>query len=159
VGGDYTVPVDELERRRQAAVRRKLSLFGSGGGREPTALYRIGPHRELVGRRAASLLRVPGRATALIHQAADLRHVDPASGFLPGEITGEVPNGRTGGGRPIALVVDGTIAAVGWTFSLEGSRVENFEVMVPERTFHPGAHELRVFEIVKRGRAAALRPL
>jgi hypothetical protein len=159
VGGDYTFQVDELERRRQAAVRRKLALFGAGGGREPEALYRIGPHRELIGSRAASLPRVPGRAAALIHQAAELRHVDPASGFVPGEITGEVPNGRAGGGRPIALVMDGTIAAVGRTFSLEGSTVENFELIVPERAFRRGAHEARVFEIVKRGGAAALRPL
>jgi len=158
VGGDYTFPVDELDSRWQAAVRRKLALFGSGGGREPEALYRIGPHPELVGRRAASLPRVRGRATALIHQAADLKQVDSASGFVPGEITGEVPNGRPGGGRPIALVVNGTIAAVGWTFSLERSQVENFEAIVPEWTFHRGANEARVFEIVTRQGGPALRP-
>jgi Sulfatase len=159
VGGDYTFRVDDLERRWQAAVQRKLAIFGSGGGREPEALYRIGPHAELVGRRAASLPRVRGRTTALIDQAADLRRVDPASGFVPGELTGTVPNGRPGGGRPIALVVDGTIAATGRTFSLEDSPVENFEAIVPERTFHRGANEARVFEIVTRGGAPALRPL
>jgi hypothetical protein len=159
VGGDYTFGVDALERRRQAAVRRKLALFGSGGGQEPQALYRIGPHAELVGRRAASLPRIRGPATALIHQAADLRQVDPTSGFVPGEITGEVPNGRPGGGRPIALVVDGTVAATGKTFSLKGSRVENFELIVPARTFHRGANEARVFEILMRDGGPALRPL
>jgi hypothetical protein len=159
VGGDYTFRPDALERRRQAAVRRKLALFGSGGGREPGALYLIGPHAELVGRRAATLPRVRGRATARIDQVADLRQVDPASGFVPGEITGEVPNGRPGGGRPIALVVDGTIAAVGRTFSLEGSEVENFEVIVPEWTFRRGANNARVFEIVRRSGRPALRPL
>ena len=128
-------------------------------GRDPEALYRIGPHRELIGRRAASLRRVEGRPTAVIHQAADLRRVDPASGFVPGEITGELPNGRPGGGRPIALAIDGTVAAVGWTFSLEGSSVENFELIVPERTFHRGANRARVFEIVTRGDGLALRPL
>jgi hypothetical protein len=159
VGGDYTFPVEALERRWQGAVRRRLALFGSGGGREPMALYRIGPHPELVGRRAASLPRVHGRATALIHQVADLKQVDPASGFVPGEITGEMPNGRPGGGRPIALVLDGTIAATGLTFSLEGSPVENFEVIVPEPAFYRGANEARVFEIVTRGGGPALRPL
>jgi hypothetical protein len=159
VGGDYTFPVDALGRRWQAAVRRKLALFGSGGGRQPEALYRIGPHPELVGRRASDLPHVGGPATALIHQAADLRQVDPASGFVPGEITGEVPNGRPGGGRPIAVVVNGTIAATGRTFSLEGSLVENFEAIVPERTFHSGANEALVFEIVPRSGGPALRPL
>ena len=159
VGGNYTFQVDELVSRRQAAVRRKLALFGGGGGRDPEALYRIGPHRELIGRRAASLPRVRGQATAVIHQAQDLAHVDPTSGFVPGEITGELPNGRPGGGRPIALVIDGTVAAVGWTFSLEGSSVENFELIVPERTFHRGAHRARVFEIVSRTNGLALRSL
>jgi hypothetical protein len=159
VGGDYVFPADALERRWQTAVRRKLELFGSGGGREPEALYRIGPHPGLLGRRAASLPRVRGSATALIHQAKDLAQVDPASGFVPGEITGELPDGRPGGGRPIAVAVNGKIAATGWTFSLEGSKAENFELIVPERTFHPGVNEARVYEIVVRGGAPALRPL
>jgi hypothetical protein len=159
VGGDYSFEVDALEQRRHAAVQLKLALFGSGGGRNPEALYRIGPHAELVGRRAASLPRVPGPATAVIHQAAELAEVNSSSGFVPGEITGEIPNGPRGGGRPIAVVVNGTIAATGRTFSLAGSRVENFEAIVPERTFRRGANTVRVFEIVVRHGAAALRPL
>jgi hypothetical protein len=159
VGGHYTFEVDALERRRHAAVRRKLALFGSGGDRDPSALYLIGPHAELVGRRAASVPRVPGTATAVIHQAADLAQVDPSSNFVPGEITGEIPDGRAGGGRPIAMVVNGTIAATGRTFSLAGSQVENFEAIVPERTFQRGANRARVFEIVMRSGGPALRPL
>ena len=159
VGGNYTFQVDELERRRQAAVRRKLALFGAGGGRDPEALYRIGPHRELIGSRAASLPRVPGRTTAVIHQAADLRRVDPASGFVPGEITGAIPNGRPGGGRPIAVALDGTIAATGLTFSLEGSDIETFEVIVPESALRRGPNEVHVFEIVTHKARVALRPL
>ena len=159
VGGVYTFDADDLARRWRAAVRRKLALFGSGGGRDPEALYRIGPHSELIGRGVASLPRLGGRPTAVIHQAADLRQVEPPSGFVPGEITGEVPTSPPGGGRPIALVVNGTIAATGRTFSLEGSRVENFEVIVPETTFQRGANEAGVFEIVSRARGLALRPL
>jgi len=159
VGGHYTFDVDTLEQRREAAVRRKLALFGSGGGRQPLALYRIGPHAELVGRRAASLPRVPAPATAMIHQASELARVNPSSSFVPGEITGEVPNGSPGGGRPIALVVNGTIAATGRTFSLEGSRLESFEAIVPEWTFRRGANEARVFEIVTGARGPVLRPL
>jgi hypothetical protein len=159
VGGHYTFEVDALERRRHAAVRRKLALFGNGGGRNPQALYLIGPYAELVGRRAGSLPRVPGSSTAVIHQAADLAQVDPSSSVVPGEITGEIPDGRPGGGRPIAVVVNGTIAATGRTFSLAGSQVENFEAIVPERTFQRGANRARVFEIVMRSGGPALRPL
>jgi hypothetical protein len=159
VGGDYIFKVEAVERRRRAAVLRKLALFGAGGGPNPEALYRIGPHTELVGRRAATLPRFPGQPTAQIDQAADLLHVNPAAAFVPGEITGEVPNGRPGGGRPIALALNGTIAATGRTFSLEGSTAESFEVIVPARAFRRGANEARVFEIVTRGGSLALRPL
>ena len=145
VGGNYTFQVDDLERRWRRAVSRKLALFGSGGGRNPEALYRIGPRPELVGRRAASLPLVPLPAT--IDQADDLREVDPAGVFLPGEITGQVANGRPGGGRPVALVLNGRVAATGLTFSLEGSETESFELIVPESSFRPGANEARVFEI------------
>ena len=78
VGGDYTFDVDALERRRGAAVRRKLALFGSGGGRDPEALYRIGPHAELVGR---SLGERPARPR-------------PGHG-------GDPPGSRAGRGQPI----------------------------------------------------------
>ncbi len=159
VGGEYTFKVEALERRWRRAVRRKLAMFGSGGGRNPEALYRVGPHPELVGRRAADLPHVPGASTAEIHQAADLLHVDRRAPVVPGEITGQIRNGRPGGGREIALVLNGTIAATGRTFSLEGSPIESFEVIVPESSFTRGANHARVFEIVRRAGQPALQPL
>jgi Sulfatase len=159
VGGEYTFKVETLERRWRRAVRRKLATFGSGGGRNPEALYRIGPHAELVGRRVADLPRVPGPSTAEIHQAVDLLQVDPGGPVVPGEITGQIPSGRPGGGREIALVLNGTIAATGRTFSLEGSPIESFGVIVPESSFRQGANHASVLEIVTRGEEPALRPL
>jgi Sulfatase len=160
VGGEYTFDAASIERRFRAAVLRKLALFGSGGGRNPEALYRIGPHDELVGVRAAALPRLPGVAAAEINQGLDLANVDPDSPYVPGEITGEIHAGLAGGGRPIALVVNGRVAATGRTFSLAGSAVESFELIVPEASFRRGRNEARVFEIVPRGAGAvALRPL
>jgi hypothetical protein len=162
VGGDYSFGVRELKRRRDAAVRRKTAWFGSGGGTDPSSLYRIGPYAELIGRRAASVTRLagqPDRPTARIDQAPDLRNVDPESGFVPGEITGQIPGGDEGGGRRIALVLNGTIVATGLTFSLEGSPAESFELIVPERAFRRGRNDARIFEIVARGGRPALRPL
>ncbi|HEV7845782.1 MAG TPA: sulfatase-like hydrolase/transferase [Thermoleophilaceae bacterium] len=164
LGGHYTFDPRELALRRAAAVRRKLRWFGSGDGRDAPSVYRIGPHRKLLGRPVRSLPHVPGVATAEIHQAEELRHVDTSSGFLPGEITGTVPDGRPGGGRAIALALDGRIVAMGRTFTLEGSQDENFEVIVPESAFHSGAMDARVYEIVEseageRDSGPALRPL
>ena len=156
IGGEYSFDPADVARRRQAAVRRKLALFGSGSD---LGLFRIGPHPELVGQATTDLPRLGGVATALIHQAEELRDVDPTSGFVPGEITGEIPGGPPGGGRPIALALDGEIVAVGRTFSLASSAAENFEMIVPEAAFRRGAMEARVFEIVPRSGRLALRPL
>jgi Sulfatase len=159
VGGDYTFDANAVARRLRAAVARKLALFGSGGGRNPEALYRIGPRAELIGRRAAALPRLPGSAGAEIDQAGDLVNVDPDSRYVPGEITGEIQGGVPGGGREIALVLNGRVAATGRTFSLEGSRVESFELIVPEAAFRRGRNDAQVFEIVPRNGAVALRRL
>jgi hypothetical protein len=97
---------------------------------------------------------------AEVNEAADLANVNPKSDFVPGELTGEIHAGVPGGGRPIAVALNGTIAATGRTFSLEGSSVESLEVLVPETAFRRGRNEARVFEIVPRGGGGvALRPL
>jgi hypothetical protein len=157
IGGEYSFDPADVARRRQAAVGRKLALFGSGT--DLGRLYRIGPHSELVGQATADLPRLGGVAAALIHQAEELRHVHPTSGFVPGEITGEVPDGEAGGGRSIALALNGKIVATGRTFSMEGSTAENFEMIVPEAAFRRGAMKARVFEIVTGRGRLALRPL
>ena len=166
IGGHYTFEPAAVARRRASAVRRKTAWFGSGGGPNPEALYRIGPHAELVGLRAAALPRVPTREDdgesphATIDQAADLQVVDPSSRFIPGQITGTIERGRPGGGRAVALAVNGTVVATGRTFSLDGTpNVENFEVMVRESAFRRGRNDARVFEIVPGTSGAALRPL
>jgi hypothetical protein len=97
---------------------------------------------------------------ATVDRAADLRAVDPDTGFIPGQITGKIEPGRAGGGRQIALAVNGTIAATGRTFSLDGTPgIENFEAIVPEASFRPGANSVRLFEIVAGDGGPALRPL
>lgn len=165
IGGHYTFDPAKVARRRAAAVLRKTAWFGSGGGRNPDALYRIGPHTELVGRRAADLPHAPAAEHdvdsphASIDQAADLGSVDPTSRFIPGQITGTIEHGRPGGGRAIAVAVNGTIAATSRTFSLDGSHAEQFEAIVREAAFKRGVNDVQLFEIVEPGGRPALRPL
>jgi hypothetical protein len=159
LGGSYTLQVKALERLRRAAVQRKLDLFGSGGGREPRRLFEIGPYPALVGRELADVERLPGRASTKIDQAAQLRRVDPRSGFVPAELTGTLPRGRPGGGRPVAIAVNGRVAAVARTFSLAGSRAESFAVIVPDWALRRGANDVRAFAITPRAGEPALRPL
>jgi hypothetical protein len=158
VGGSYRFPVATVVRRRDAAVRRKLALFGSGGGRAPARLFRIGPDADLIGRDVSELARVGGPGAATIDQAAALRDVKPGSGYVPAELTGTVRRSGSGG-RPIAVAVNGRITAAGRTFVLAGSRAEQFAVMVPEPTFRAGRNVVRLYEVVERGGEPALKPL
>jgi hypothetical protein len=159
IGGRYTFSPAELVRARRAALERKLAMFGSGGGREPRRLFEIGPYPALVGERLEQLELLAGRAQATVDQAAELRDVDPGSGFVPAELTGTVPRGRPGGGRAFAISVNGRVAAVGRTFSLEGSTDESFAAVVPGWMLQPGANEVRVYEVTERAGKPALRPL
>jgi hypothetical protein len=157
VGGRYVFSVARVSRARHAELRRKLRLFGSGGGAEPARLFRVGPYPRLVGRPVAQLRRLPRRLpVARIDQARQLRKVDPRSGFVPGEITGTLP-GSTRPGSAVAVAVNGRIEAVGRSFVLAGSRVERFAFVVPSWSLRPGRNAVRVYEVVRAGRA--LRPL
>jgi hypothetical protein len=159
IGGSYSFGVRELERRRGAAVRRKIALFGSGGGREPRRIFEIGPYAALVGRKLADVQRLAGHPSTRIDHQSQLRRVEPRARFVPAELTGTLPSGRPGGGRPLAISVNGRIAAVGRTFSLAGSRAESFAVIVPDWALRRGANDVRAFEVVPRAGEPALRPL
>ena len=73
-------------------------------------LYRFGPGSELIGRPAPS-----GQDAEFTLADADLyEDVDPESLALPALVRGEV-GGEVGPGEPIAVAVNGTVAAVGRT--------------------------------------------
>ena len=156
IGGEYSFDPAEVARRRQAAVRRKLALFGSGSD---LGLFRIGPHPELVGRPPRIFrgwAEWPRRSSTRPRSCATST---PPPASCPGRSPARSRAAAPGGGRPIALALDGTIVAVGRTFSLASSAAENFEMIVPEAAFRRGAMEARVFEIVPRNGRLALRPL
>jgi Sulfatase len=119
----YPVDTPTYEAAKQAALERKLRLFGDG-------LYRFGPRPDLLGRRA------PGGGRTVT--------VDPGSGFMPTHVTGTIRDGRRGGGRVVAVAVNGRIAATGLTFTLEGADEEQYSVMIPERSLRAGRNSIRV---------------
>jgi hypothetical protein len=70
--------------------------------------------------------------------------VDPDSGFVPAHVAGRIEPGRFGGGRVLAVAVNGRIAATGRTFTLEGHDEEQFSLMVPERDFREGRNRVQL---------------
>jgi hypothetical protein len=161
--GRLRISARALERRRSALLRARLRRFGHGDWK---SLYTgIGPSRELIGRAAAELPRAPGRTglQARIASAPAIRAVRRGSLVRPTQIAGAIVGGDGRETRPVAVSVNGTIAATGVSFHLRLPRAqpaaagESFAVMVPEQSIRLGRNHVAVFEIVDDG--AALRPL
>ena len=137
------IPAEDFERERQEIIDRNNRLFGSGAD-GPGRLFEIGPHPELIGQPASAA--GPPLDVELAN-AGEYERVDPASGFLPTNVVARV-NGPDRHPRDIAVAVNGTIRAVGNTFTLAvGDEGELVCVMVPESSFRKGRNEVEVLEL------------
>ena len=139
---ELRIPADEFERERQEIVDRNLGLFGTGRD-GPERPFLIGPNHELIGRPASE---AGEKLPVDLSYANEYRNVNPASGYVPTHVTGIVRGGGTTK-RNIAVAVNGTIVAVGNTFTLAaGTEGEIVSVMVPETAFREGRNTVEVFE-------------
>jgi hypothetical protein len=129
----------EYERSTAATLAAKQRLFGRD-------LYAIGPQPGLVGREAP---RAPASSAlrAMIDQPARLASVDTRSSFVPSSITGRLTGSGARAGLPVAVALDGRVAATGWSAQLEGVRDVIVSFMVPPRLLHDGRNDARVYLI------------
>jgi hypothetical protein len=134
------IPAAQFERERAQIIARNHRLFGSGAD-GPERIYEIGPHPELIGQPASAA--GPPLSVELA-DAGDYDNVDPSTGFVPTHIVASV-NGPDKHPRDIAVAVNGTIQAVGNTFTLAvGNAGELVSVMVPEPAFKKGKNTVQV---------------
>jgi hypothetical protein len=110
-----------FERRKRAALARKVRLFGDGAD----DIYAFGPRPDLIGRPAS-----PGGRVV---------DVDPVSGFVPTHVAGWI-DGR----GVVAVAVNGRVVATGPTFELEDDDRDRYSVMIPERSLHAGRNRISV---------------
>jgi len=137
------IPAGDFQRERQEIIDRNNRLLGTGAD-GPGRIFEIGPHPELIGQ-PASAAGPPLDAT--LSDASDYEHVDPASGLVPVHVVASV-NGPDRHPRDIAVAVNGTIRAVGNTFTLAvGDAGELVSVMVPESAFKQGRNEVQVLQV------------
>ena len=153
----------EMKERRARWRRRWARLFGTGLASrvlygDPWAMaYRIGPHRELLGQRVASLTVRPGDGiSAAIANASLVRHVAPRGTLTPTRVTGPLRGVAPDEHIDVAAAVNGRIEAVGRSFDLWFKDREFFSMEVPESSLHGGRNRVEVFEVLAGG---ALRPL
>ena len=149
-----SIGVPELEHRRARWRRRWARLFGTGA--ESTLLYgdpwaqayRIGPHRELLDRRVATLpVRSTGSVTASVANAPLIERVARDARYFPTRVTGPLRGLPGEDHRDLALAVNGRIRAVGRSFDLWKKRREYFSFMVPETVLRTGANRIELFEV------------
>jgi len=134
----YSVDAPSYEREVRAALARKVRLFGTN----PDS---FGPRRELLGRRTTDLrVLPPGRDGALVARPGLYADVDPSTGFVPAHVVGRVAPGRPGGGRVLAVTVNGRVAATGRTFTLADGRSEQFSLLIPEHALRPGSNRVEL---------------
>jgi hypothetical protein len=144
----------ELESRRARWRRRWARLFGTGAesallyGDPWARAYRIGPNRELLDRRVASLRVLPaGGLTAATTRASLFAHVSRRERLFPTRVTGSLDVLPDGEHRDLALALNGRIQAVGQSFDLGRKGREYYSFLVPETALRSGTNRLELFEV------------
>ena len=121
--GPVTYTFDKMLAQRREIVDQWTSLFPGGS----ESLYRVGPNQDLIGKRAASLRTAPGKGRATLSNPSLYKKIRPESGVLPFNVAGRLSGVPTG--TPLAVSVNGTVAAVGESYSTpDGVR---FGMLVP----------------------------
>ena len=135
------IPADQFQRERRQIIERNYRLFGSGSD-GPDRIYAIGPNPDLIGQPASA---AGPKLDVDLAGREDYQNVDPGSGLVPVHIVGSV-RGPDKHPRDIAVAVNGTIRAVGNTFTLAvGDAGELVSVMVPESAFRKGRNTVEVY--------------
>ena len=147
-GPVFSLSLDAYRRLRAEALRRKVTLFGSDDGGAGT--WRVGPARDLLGRRLTTLdvhrsSRIRGSFAAGV--AEDLADVDLRSGFLPVNVAGRLTGVGVRRGLPLALALNGRIAAVGRSAMLDDDPHVYFSFLAPPSRFRAGANRAEVFVV------------
>jgi hypothetical protein len=156
-GNVFSISLAGYERDRMKALRRKVALFGSDG--KGPGLYGIGPNRQLIGR---SISDLPVTGSSKLHGQITpeisglLGKVDTKSSFLPANITGRITRGDADRGIPLALALNGKIAAVGWTAKLKGDRHVYFTFFAPPSAFRDGRNDAQVYAVSGSGSSLKL---
>jgi hypothetical protein len=154
-GGGRTYTVDGTPPAEWPGLARKLELFGDGGRWQDVA--RMASRPGLVGRSIAEV-GVSGEDGAAwsVESPERFADVDPASGFLPAYVRGEIR--RAPGAEPadVAIGLNGTVWAVGRTFGATPDGSAAFAVLLPEEAFRAGPNEIEPFLVDPDGRLRRL---
>jgi hypothetical protein len=137
-------PYRDALAQRQASLARQLSLFGSGdwGAR----FDGTGPYRGLVGSSVSTLaVEAAPSASAQVDRLGSrlLRRFPGGSALVPSPVVGTLSGVQAG--QPLALAVNGRIAAVSVAYRNPGGGPVRFSALAGEDAFRAGRNAVRVF--------------
>jgi sulfatase-like protein len=145
------------EARREATVERKLALFG----RSWDSVYGFGPNPELIGRELSSLSvrrEARGRNRVVFDPESDTSDVDPRGAQVPALLQATVAAlDAPPDGAPLAIAVNGRIAAVTRAYELAGKT--RFIATVQPRSYRRGRNSVEVFTIAGASSRLSLHSL
>jgi hypothetical protein len=132
-----------LGRRRQA-LSQQIDTFGTG---TLDRVYRIGPHKELLGRSIGTLDVTPSRNESVHVSGRELLNsVDLSLDLIPTYVTGTISGAH--GQQNLAIAVNGMVKAVTRSYTDTGQM--KFGAMIPEEAIHAGANEVSVYAVSGR---------
>jgi hypothetical protein len=142
---------------RAESLRLMLQRFGDG--QDPLALYRIGPHGEIVGRALADLNIGPASTCEVqCDLAHGLRQWRTDDRYAPCSFEGSV---KAPGGMKLpvrlAISVRGVVQAVTRTFNIPDRR-QLWCAAIPEEALRPGDNQVEFFVMEDEGQELVLRP-
>ena len=152
--GTFSASVEAVAHDVGATARRNASLFGEGAD----SLYRLGPHKRLIGRPIESL-SVSRRGGGRIHidNVDQFEDVRTSSAFVPARIIGRIEDETVRAGSPLAIAVGGRVAVT--TSAFEWGGAVAFATLVPESSFSDGQNVVDVYAIDTSGGDVRLRLL
>jgi hypothetical protein len=142
--------------RVDAALRRKLRLFGSGEGL--AKLFEIGPHVDWIGRRERDAAFARDSDVGVEIQAGRRsKQATRSATLIPALITGSVRSASSGVDTlDVGIALNGTIQATARAITRDSGKGE-FSVMIPEAAFRAGKNVLSAF-VWKREETGSMAP-
>lgn len=140
-------------------VGRRLAVFGPS---VPGGTRRLvdSPAPHLVDRPVGDLeVGAPSGLRVRLAERWRFDDVDPASGFVPARITGQVLGQRGARARwPLAVAVNGVVRETTWSAGGAASPAGFWSAIVDPALLRQGANAVEIYEIETRGETTVLRP-
>lgn len=138
---------------RPGELRERLGPAG-----DPTAIYRIGPNVELLGRRVDELLQPSGQPAQIELTRAATDYSPDRDAVVPCLVEGKVLSPRPSA-EPVylAIAVNGVVQGTTRTYLLDGVR-DRFSALLPESAFHVGQNDVQYYVVSGQSPALHLSP-